>query len=187
MSTGCIIGLVAGILGGIVVVIIAIVAVLASLGVATGQKVLAQARDLQTKATIKGLELAIRGYQTEYNKLPEIGTTDEATFVESKGPLLDIITATDASKNPRGIQFYDPPMPTKSGKGGGISDSSGKLLEVRDPFGSPYRLHFDWNDDGKIPDPEHPGSDIPAKVIIYSAGSDLDYNTWKDNVTSWKP
>jgi hypothetical protein len=182
MSTGCIIGLVLG----IIIAVVGGIALLASLAVVSGQTVLANARSLQTRAAMKGLELAVKGYQTEYNKLPETGGTDETMFEESKGPLLDILMAKDTEKNPRQIQFYAPPSPSPDGKRGGIINTDGKL-EVRDSFGTLCRIHFDWNSDGKIPDPEHPGSIIAEPVIIYSAGPDLDYSTWKDNVTSWKP
>ena len=183
MSTGCIIGLVVGVVGLAGLVIIAI---LASLAIPTFQKIQAKAHSVMSKVDIKQLELAFESYQTEYNKLPELGKSDERQVVESKGDVLNIIMAKDAIRNPRGIEFFDPPTKTSNRKGGIISDSDGNP-ELQDPFGNLYHLHFDWNADGMIPDPEHPGSDIPAKVIIYSAGPDLDYSTWKDNVTSWKP
>jgi hypothetical protein len=46
---------------------------------------------------------------------------------------------------------------------------------------------FDYNGDGAIADPEHPGVKLSESILIYSAGRDLDFSTWKDNVTSWKP
>jgi hypothetical protein len=46
---------------------------------------------------------------------------------------------------------------------------------------------LDYDGDGKIADPVHPGATIAASVIVYSAGPDRDYHTWKDNEKSWEP
>src|SRR5688572_24596391 len=67
VPTGCIIVFVIGL---VVAIGISVLAMLASLGVASGQKVLGKARELQAKAVMKGLEIAIKGYQTEYLHLP---------------------------------------------------------------------------------------------------------------------
>jgi type II secretory pathway pseudopilin PulG len=187
MSTGCIIGLVVGIVGLVGLVIIA---VLVAIAVPAGQKVLEKARILQAKAQMKGFEIAVKGYQTEYNRLPSSQspppTTDnspgyETTDAEGKS-MIEILTGTDTKNNPRGIAFYEPP-PTRT-KGGGYT-ASGGLVDIWGARG--YIIIFDYDGDGNISDPEHPGATISEPVIIYSAGPDGDFNTWKDNVTSWGP
>src|SRR2546430_2415645 len=51
-------------------VVLSIIALLATIGVAGGQIVIKKARELQAKAVMKGLEIAIKGYKTEYLRLP---------------------------------------------------------------------------------------------------------------------
>jgi type II secretory pathway pseudopilin PulG len=185
MSTGCIIGLV---VGAVVLFCVIIIAVLASLAVPTFARIQARAKAVQAMAQMQSLKLAVIAYQVEYSRLPsatEPEEKDEQQVVEAKGVMIDILTGKDHNKNPRQVPFYEPPPP-KAGKSGGVTNAQGEL-EIRDPFGNLYRMHFDWNADGLIPNPEHPGADISQPVIIYSAGPDGDYDTWKDNVKSWGP
>ena len=137
------------------------------------------------KVEIKGLELAIKGYHTEYNRFPPLDITDENQFIESKGLLIEILTAKGETGNPRGIAFYDPQSRSTRPKLNGSSEAVDKM-NVRDPRGYPYRIYLDWNDDGRIANPKDPSSFISSSVIVYSAGPDGDYNTWQDNFTSWE-
>ncbi|RBP45833.1 hypothetical protein DES53_102215 [Roseimicrobium gellanilyticum] len=178
MSIGCIIGLVVGVVGLLVLII---VAVLASLAIPAFQRVKAKASSAQTKVAIMDLEVAITAYQAQYNKLPDLAETDEKKIVESRGLLLKIIMGRHT---PNDFGFYEPPPAYTTGKGRLITNDAGEF-ELLDPFGKMYHLHFDWDGDGSIPNPEHPGATIPAPVIIYSAGPDLAYDTWDDNVKSW--
>ena len=185
MSTGCIIGLV---IGSVVLFCVFVVAVLAALAVPTFGRIQARAKAVQAMAQMQSLKLAVIAYQVEYSKLPSPTVTeemDEQQVVETKGAMIDILTGKVRDKNPRQVPFYEPPPP-KAGKSGGITNAQGEL-EIRDPFGHLYQMHFDWNGDGQIPDPQHPGATISEPVIIYSAGQDGDYDTWKDNVKSWEP
>lgn len=177
MSTGCIIGLIVGLVG------LVLVAMLVAIAIPVGRKVLDKARSLQVKATAKGLEIAVKGYVNEYSRLPNLGTSNEGAFMESEGLVLDTLTGKNTDQNPRQIGFFELPPP--KGPGGSFTTSSG--VELRDLFGNRFRMHFDWNGDGSIPDPEHSGASLPGPVIIYSAGADGDYTTWKDNVKSWGP
>lgn len=179
LPVGCIIGLVVGVVGLFVAII---VGVLAAIAVPTFYKVQAKGRAVKTKAAIRDLEFAIKQYQVHYNKLPGLGETDEEMIVETRGAVLDIIMG---KLGPNAIQFYEPPPAYASGKGRLITNDAGEF-ELHDPFGKMYHMHFDWNGDGNIPDPENPGATIAEPVIIYSAGPDLDYSTWKDNVISWE-
>lgn len=187
MSTGCIIGLIIGIVGFLALIVIA---VLAAFIVPIGQKTLEKARALQAQASMKSLEMAVKGYQTEYNRLPSIQspppTADNSPGFDTTGDegqrLIEILMGTDAQNNPRGIGFYEPPQPNKSG--GGYT-SAGGLVDIWGAKG--YIIIFDYDGDGMIADPELPGATLSERVIIYSAGPDGDFSTWGDNVKSWGP
>lgn len=146
------------------------------------------AHRLQTKAQMQGLVLAVKAYQAEYNRLPSLKdpspTKDNAegydtTNQQGRG-LIDILTATDVSKNPRQIPFYEPPPAKKIGAG---YTTTGGLVDIWGTKG--YIILLDYNGDGQITDPEDPELNIKAPVAVYSAGPDGDYSTWKDNEKSW--
>jgi hypothetical protein len=134
----------------------------------------------QAKADAISLVQALKGYRVEYNRFPQLDQTDEKQPVASEGKLMDILTARDIRLNPRQITFFD----GTTGPDDKPKKSTGS--SVLDPWNHAYRLHFDWNNDGKVDDPEHPGKTITAPVVAYSAGSDGKYETWGDNITSWK-
>lgn len=140
------------------------------------------------RAEIQGLILAVKGYQTEYSKLPELGTTDESKYVESAGPLIEALTGQHQHLNPKKIPFYEPPArhPLQGTSGKGTIPTPTTSTDIRDPKGNRYRVHFDWDGDGIISNPKEPGTKISNSVIVYSAGPDGDYTTWHDNVTSWE-
>ena len=185
LSTGCVIALVVGL---VVAVSIVVLIVLASIGVAAGQKVLVKARTLQAKAAMQGLAIAVKGYQTEYRHLPLANDPppqrdgDAFDTADEKGrTLLAVLLAEDEKQNPRQIRFWEPP-PSKS-RGGGYDSALGLV----DPWGKTgYRVLLDENGDGKIADPENDLGEISGAVLIYSAGPDGDFKTWNDNVCSWK-
>jgi hypothetical protein len=138
---------------------------------------------------MQGIVLGVKAYQTEYSWLPALesppptkdNTGGYDTSSEQGRGLIEILSGTDDSKNPRQIPFYDPPA---AKKGGGGYTATGGLLDIWGSKG--YIVILDYDGDGKIADPEHPGATINATVIVYSAGPDGDYSTWKDNVKSWE-
>jgi hypothetical protein len=144
-------------------------------------------RTLQTKAAMKSVEIAIKGYKTEYLRLPFPGATqplaDNAPYSTTTLDGRDLLEALSIRtiKNPRGIRFWDAP-PAKHSSGAGYLAGLG----LKDPWGTEYQIILDYNNDGRISDPESSGGVITADVLIYSAGPDKDISTWKDNVRSWK-
>lgn len=61
----------------------------------------------------------------------------------------------------------------------------------KDSWGSLYYIICDFNNDGKVPNPElltvppKPGAtqkELSARIVIFSAGPDGDPATWEDNV-----
>ena len=78
--------------------------------------------------------------------------------------------ATDTTKNPRQIHFYDPP-PAKSGAAGFSAETG-----LRDPWGQGYKVIMDYGNDGKVNNPyagavSGESDEIVTDVIIYCAGA----------------
>jgi prepilin-type N-terminal cleavage/methylation domain-containing protein len=174
-------------------VVITIIAILASIAVPVAGKVMEKAKVLQAKTAMKGLEIAINGYRTEYNRMPLAagaeGTTQ--TFVtDSDGlALLNTLMAQDTTNNPRQIKFYEPTS-AKNGANGYVADGEGGGGGLFDPWSRPYTIVIDYSGTGLIPNPfsgeEHPGepTNISSSVIIYSDGPD-EIPGNKDDVKSW--
>jgi hypothetical protein len=178
LSTGCIIGLVAGAVGLFCLVIVAI---LASLAIPSFNKFQARGQALQVRMAMRDLGYAVQGYQIEYERLPDLAETDEQKPLKVQGLLLDILMGKNPDQNPREIAFFTPPAKGKMV----LATHAAGLVELQDEFGNVFHMHIDWNEDGSIPDPERRGAMISEPVIVYSAGPDGDYGTWKDNVKSW--
>jgi prepilin-type N-terminal cleavage/methylation domain-containing protein len=179
-------------------VVISIIAMLATIGVAGGQIVIRKARELQAKAVMKGLEIAIKGYKTEYLRLPSVETVvteDNQPYDTADGEgqgLMDVLLATpDNTRNPRAIRFWEPP-PAKSGGAGYTVDDG-----LRDPWGkNGYYIVLDYSSDGKILNPysaDGESDEITSDVVIYSAGANTVFeesgsSSGKkiDDVRSWQ-
>lgn len=140
------------------------------------------------RSTIKGLEIAVRSYRTEYLRLlsakPSGQPRDDAT-IDTSSPegiaLLAILLGHDKATNPREILFWDAPHP---GSVGVEFTPNNGLLDTRSRRG--FRMTLDYNSDGLIEDPEGGPAPFKNDVILYSAGRDGDFSTWHDNVCSWK-
>lgn len=138
---------------------------------------------------MNGIEIGIKSYKTEYLRLPNIASSD-ATVIETRGPLLAILLAEDTAQNSRQIRFWDPPGFKAQNRAGAARTSQGEW-ELRDPWGNFYRIQLDVDEDGRISNPAKGArADEPdvliSDVIVYSAGADGDFATWKDNVRSWQ-
>lgn len=148
-----------------------------------------KARTLQAKTAIKGLEIAMAGYDVEYHGTVGKSLGDKVALTEGRdslaeGDLLATLMSLSTTHNPRKVRFYDPPA-AKGQVNGAWFDATG-AMHLSDPWGAPYRVRADLNRDGVIPDPAIPGATVPAHYLIFSAGPDGDPSTWKDNVASWK-
>ncbi len=175
LSTGCIVGLVLGI---VAVLGLAIIGVMVGLAVPAARGVMKKADAVRTKATLKDIEMAVKNYQVEFNRYP--GGEGE---IECAGSLLRVLLGVNADGlNPRQIIFMEPPM-ARGGKGG--LTGTPPALTLRDVWGQPYRLSMDTDGDGKVTDPEHPGMWLAHPVIVWSAGDDGNPATWADNIKSW--
>lgn len=146
-------------------------------------------REPRDKAEMQGLVLAVKAYQTEYRQLPalesppptEDNTQGYDTSSESGRGIIKILAGLEELTNPRKIPFYEPPQGRKSGAG--YTPENG-LVDIWGTKG--YIIILDYDGNGEISSPGHSGATISSSVIIYSAGPDKDYNTWKDNLMSWE-
>jgi prepilin-type N-terminal cleavage/methylation domain-containing protein len=182
-------------------VVISIIAMLATIGVAGGQIVIRKARELQAKAVMKGIEIAIKGYKTEYLRLPTAETSapteDNVAYDTSdetgRGLLLVLLSDPSAAeRNPRQIRFWEAP-PAKS-EGAGYSPDRGLI----DPWGkNGYQIAMDYSGDGRIANPYGgDGTDadeITSDVIVYCAGANTQWEEGGsaggkkiDDVRSWQ-
>jgi hypothetical protein len=155
---------------------------------------------LQDKEVMKGLEIAIKGYKTEYLNLPFIGETppseDNQAYDTSDAngkKLIDVLLARDTKNNTRAITFWEPPPGKSSGAGytseNGLKDTRGK---------QGYKVILDYSGDGKIANPyagagDGESDELNADIIIYSAGANGIFEQGgskdgkrADDVKSWQ-
>ena len=175
-------------------VVITIIAILAGVAFPVVNGVMARARKLKTLAVAKDLQVAIKSYQTEYNRLPgepgadaTINTTDTAFVAILIGE-----PGTGTYTNPREIKFAD--FPIAKGKKGGLDGVIGSQ-SLMDDWGYPYTVILDSNYDNRITNPDTSNSDpgissgaapeLPISIAVYSNGADKQAST-KDDVTSWR-
>ncbi len=149
--------------------------------------------ELQAKNTAFNLNKAITAYHTEYRDYPILDPVNDVV-IDSEHALMDILLGSDKQRgqdgrNPRGIAFYTDKAAKPMGGGRfrkGLTynekDGSGQLW---DPWGNFYRVRFDTDRNGKVENPEKPGTFIPESILTWSAGPDGDFETWEDNVKTW--
>lgn len=157
---------------------------------ATREATITKAQRLQARVAMKGLEIAMKGYDIEYGELkgpatfgPRLGYSENADSVV-EGRALKVLLGKDPELNSRQVRFFDPHS-AKERKMGAWQDESGNW-HFADPWGRPYRARVDANGDETIPDPEKPGASLKGTYHFYSSGPDGDPTTWHDNVTTWK-
>ena len=146
----------------------------------------------KAETTAANLKTAISAYFTEYRRYP-FEKKDLDTTLDSSHALMDILLGSDKARepdktNPRGIAFFTDraakPMGNDRFRSGVTLDSDGSG-ELWDPWGNYYRVCFDSNFDNQVENPEKVGSFLPECILIWSAGEDGKFETWKDNVRTW--
>ncbi len=138
---------------------------------------------IQARTAMKGVEIAISGFKTEYSRLPTIKASAETFPTRVRGHWLEDLFGPRTSANHRAISFFEP-QDARNGKNG-LEITINGLPQLKDPWGTIYWALFDLNDDGKIKSPETGSDVIDKRVLIWSAGPDGNHATWEDNVKSW--
>lgn len=175
-------------------VVITIIAILAGVAFPVINSVMVKARRLKTLAVAKDLQVAIKAYQTEYNRYPGAPGTD-ATINTSTTAFVAILLGGAGGTpyaNPREIKFAD--FPIAKGKKGGLDGTIGSQSLV-DDWGNPYTIILDNDYNNRITNPDASSSDpsistgaapeLPIGVAVYSNGADMVPFT-KDDITSWR-
>lgn len=174
-----------------ILIVISIIAILAGLCLAAYKNALDKAHGMKAKNAMAGLIIAIKGYQTDYNRYPlAAGKTDDIT-VDTSGAdgiaLLKSLLANDVADNPNRTKFYEPSGLAKNSING-YDAATGALF---DPWGSGYRVVIDYDKDGRVETPYPIGdgaAEIPFEIIIYTPGPNrsIDDTTAKtDDLKSW--
>lgn len=138
----------------------------------------------QPKTMMKGIEIALKGYQTEYNRclLVEMQLPGDQNLV-FEGEILSALMAESALYNPRRVRFFDPPLARRK-KGGAWRDESG-TWRYRDDMGNLVMIRYDADQDGKTTDPDDGSVQIEAPYLLFTAGMDRDLSSARDNLKSW--
>ncbi len=103
------------------------------------QGALDAAKKAQAKNDVMQIATAIIAFDTEYGRLPETNSTPQ----QVTGPVLDALTGTDTTLNPRKIIFLEV-LNFKRGKGG-ISNSI-----FVDPWAKPFYVALDGDYDNQV-------------------------------------
>ncbi len=202
-------------------VVIAIIGILAGILLPTLSNAKKNARVAQVKTEMSNLVGAIRAYESEYQRFPMAKNTQDdparhnvdgdITFGlagPSNAEIMQILMAEQGTfnpqgaRNPRGNRFIEPKMVSGQTPGGVSTDD----FVYRDPWGNPYVITFDFDDNGKTYDAHYAG--VGAKgliedsknrhysnnsIIVWSFGPDKFSKALqgsppdadKDNVVSW--
>lgn len=141
--------------------------------------------------TAHNLKNSISMFFTEYREYP-LRSPDLDITADTRRDLMDILLGAEnergKSRNPRGIAFYTDKAakPTEDGRfHKGIRLDSDGGGELWDTWGNHYRVRMDTNFDNQTESPEATGALLPESILVWSAGKDGKFETWKDNVKTW--
>ncbi|MEM6917152.1 MAG: hypothetical protein AAF491_11360 [Verrucomicrobiota bacterium] len=144
----------------------------------------------RTVNTAYHLKNSIVSFFVEYRRFPlEIDGADLSTTTDF--PLMSILVGAEnevARKiNPRGIAFFsDRKAKVVDGKYiGGLQTVNDERCILWDTWGNQFLVRMDTDYDNRVLSPEDPVQLIPDSVLVWSAGPDGDFSTWKDNVKTW--
>jgi prepilin-type N-terminal cleavage/methylation domain-containing protein len=177
-------------------VVIAIIAVLVTSAFLAFGPMLDKAKETETRSMARAIVTAVEQFESDYDRLPEPSSATKNTDCESDTTaaegLMAILMGVDKTQNPRGKNYpgdlKDAKRTDKGPRDGLVRD--GETLALVDQWGQPYKVLLDLDHDGILLNPNQEEADkglkeLHKRVLVYSAGKDKDYSTWKDNVTSW--
>jgi len=147
--------------------------------------------NINVENTAYGLKTAISAYFTDYRHFPIENKSLDVT-IDSKHALMDILLASGpeakSGMSPRKIVFFNGKnaRQLKDGRfvmGVAFDESGGG--ELWDAWGNYYRIRMDTNFDNQVENPEVPGQFVSDPILVWSAGKDGKFETWKNNVKTW--
>ena len=163
-------------------VVIAILGILMAMMVPAAGLILKRAAKARAQADAGVVTTVLLKYQAEYNRWPtnyvpdKVDTTD-ADWVKMMAPRPG---SGAIPTNPKRIVFFEP-------GGGALSTNEPYIGAFVDPWGTPFKYRVDQDGDEEMAIPNEDGGGIlRARALVWSAGTDGDYQTWIDNVTSWE-
>lgn len=178
--------------GRLVLAAIVISVILAAVIVYAFQGALINTASGKADDTAYHLKNAISAYFTEHRKFPAFDSTYD-TDLDTDFHLMDILVGADYTIKkrhigPRRIASYAG-KEAKLGEDGryrsGVSKTPEGRSELWDPWGNHYRVRLDTNHDNLMADPSGGDAPIPESILIWSAGPDGDFATWRDNQKTW--
>ena len=165
-------------------VVITILGILMSLAFTGSGAIRNQARSAQARNDCASLSLAIKSFYTDYSRYPiPANKTDDTPYEpdtadSANSPVMDALTAVDATVNPRGIKYYEGKAAKKNSAGlwtGGLYPYSSTAVSgsLFDPWGYSYGICIDGDGDGTL---KYTGSRLK---FYQSSVGDVDEATWK--------
>jgi hypothetical protein len=152
-------------------------------------------RKAQVSQQVAGIVNAIKLYESYYSIQPVGGESDHVN-IPTDHVLIDILSGHNESENPSSITFNEG-RSAKPAKGrrpahSGFIDLGDGSQSLVGPWGNPYFVRLDGDDDGHIKDPSS-DREIRSEVLCWSYGEADDRNDRasavqtdpKDWITSW--
>ena len=158
---------------------------------------------ISAKNELTTLVTSIDCYYATYNVFPTEGVDypDQDKVVSSTGPVMAILAGVDLEgKNSKEIPFFtgDEARGTRDSNARAGLLRRGAMVKLFDPWKKKgeqergYLILLDYDGDGYVEDPFHPGKKIPRRVVAWSTGKDGKWKPGdpkkgvnKDNVYSW--
>lgn len=168
-------------------VVIAILGILMGLMLPAGGAMISKAKRATAKGDAQVVVTALMRYRAEYNAWPEMAKGKyKDHFTDEK--FLELMVPAAGGKphadNLKRIRFLE-------GGKGAVGGKEGEERGFRDPWGKTYQYLVNETPKDTMGLGPYAGSDykgpgdIRTTVLVWSAGPDGDYLTWKDNVASW--
>jgi prepilin-type N-terminal cleavage/methylation domain-containing protein len=170
-----------------ILVVIAILGILMGMTIPAASTIVKKAKRSTARTDAAVVQSALMQYRAEYNCWPgfakgknEKHLTDEE-FLETMMPPADGKLPDENLKRLRFIEGGKDVI--------GPGNAGGKDKYI-DPWGNPFQYLVNETPKetmglGSFGSGYDGPKDIRAKVLVWSAGEDGDYETWEDNVWSW--
>lgn len=159
-------------------VVIGIIAILAGILMPAISSISLKGQKVQARGDAKRILAAWKSYYNEYGRWPANAGEGASAGMPMNAYFVQVLAARyfeDLQDNPKRIVFIE-----------FAADQLTSTTNVVDPWGTPYRVLFDTNYNGRV---ERNGfSDVYDSVLVWSAGPDTNTSTTaeaKDDLNSW--